>query len=413
MGSHELLECDNPFTPGDGLFPPDLISRHDILRDFETGLEGDYSKLNMRISGPRCSGKTSLLIGLGEVAKKHGWLFISVAGNKPDLLTRIADEISLPRDIQAQIGGSMGTSASFGGISANGNAGVSMTASYVYISARKRFQEYLADPSHKGIVVALDEVQSASSDDIVDICNLMQEMRMQRANVAFIVAGKPGYIRELVNNGRIDYMRKARPFTIGLLNDNEVWLSMREQFKVSGIDIDNDCLNYLVKKTMDFPILVQYIGYEAYDRARIHGKQTDGRNEILSSDCRDIVINAYKRYKGEVLSPIIEGATTNELRFLLAMSSEKGEAKTSAIINESGFDKSLYTFIRASLIEEGIIDAPRRGYLAFSVPFLPAWLKAHRDDITTRINDEEAINRWSTASTTGIDDNDELNDALI
>ena len=133
----------------------------------------------------------------------------------------------------------------------------------------------------------------------------------------------------------------------------------------------------------------------------------------MSSDCRDIVINAYRRYKDEVISPIIEGATTNELRFLLAMSSGKGEAKTSAIVKEGGFDRSLYTFVRASLIEEGIIDAPRRGYLAFSVPFLPAWLKAHRDDITARINDEEAINKWSTASTTGTDDNDELTDALI
>ena len=95
------------------------------------------------------------------------------------------------------------------------------------------------------------------------------------------------------------------------------------------------------------------------------------------------------------------------------MSSGKGTSKTSEIINESGFDKSLYTFVRASLLEEGIIDAPRRGYIAFSVPFLAAWLKAHRDDITARIDDEEAINKWSTASTTGINDNDELTDALI
>ena len=45
-----------------------------------------------------------------------------------------------------------------------------------------------------------------------------------------------------------------------------------------------------------------------------------GSHELLECDNR------------EVLSPIIEGATTNELRFLLAMSSEKGEAKTSAIV---------------------------------------------------------------------------------
>lgn len=366
MGNHELSEHDNPFTPGDGLFPPDLISRHDIVRFFESCIASNYQQLNMRISGPHYSGKTSLLIELGRIAEEHGLPFIKI------------DETATADDI------------------------------------RPRIEEYRTGKSDNSIVIAIDEGQSTSIDNVIGICELIQEMRTQGENVSLIVAGKPGHIRELINNGRIGYIiRQARPFTIGLLDNDDIVSSLRRQFHVSGIDIDNDCLAYFAKKTIGFPILVQYIGYEAYDRTRINGKQTNGRNEIISSDCRDIVINAYRRYKDEVILPIIDGATANELRFLMAMSSGKGEAKISAVIKKSGFDKSLYTFIRASLIEEGIIDAPRRGYLAFSVPFLPAWLKAHSDDITTRINDEEAINKWSTASTTGTDDNDELIDAFI
>ena len=320
----------------------------------------------MRVSGPHYSGKTSLLIELGRIAEEHGLPFIRI------------DETTTADDI------------------------------------RPRIDEYRrTEKSNNGIVIAIDEGQSTSIDNVIDICELIRKMRTHGENVAFIVAGKPGHIRELVNNGRIDYIKQAKPFVIGLLDDDDMSSSLANQFKVSGIDIDSDCLAYLVKKTIGFPILVQYIGYEAYDRARINGKQADGRNAVLSFDCRDIVINAYRRYKDEVILPIIEGATTNELRFLLAMASGKGKSKTSEIINESGFDKSLYTFVRVSLIEEGIIDAPRRGYLAFSVPFLSAWLKAHRDEITLRINDEEAINRWSTASTPDTDGNDELNDALL
>lgn len=365
MGNHELFEHDNPFTPGDGLFPPVLISRHDAIRFFESCIASNHQQLNMRISGPHYSGKTSLLIGLGQIAEEHGLPFITI------------DETATADDI------------------------------------RPRIDEYRTGKSNNGFVIAIDEGQSTSIDNVIGICELIREMRTRGENVAFIVAGKPGHIRELVNNGRIDYIKQARSFVIGLLNDDDMSSSLENRFKASEIEIDSDCLAYLIKKTIGFPILVQYIGYEAYDRARINGKQTRSRNEILSSDCRDIVINAYRRYKDEILSPIIDGATTNELRFLLAMSSGKGEAKTSEIINESGFDKSLYTFVRASLIEEGIIDAPRRGYLAFSVPFLAAWLKAHRNDITTRIADEEAINKWNTASTTGTNDNDELTDALI
>lgn len=365
MGNHELFEHDNPFTPGDGLFPPDLISRHDIIRFFESCIASNHQQLNMRISGPHHSGKTSLLIELGRIAEEHGLSFIRI------------DETATADDI------------------------------------RPRIEGYRTGKLSNGIVIAIDEGQSTSIANVIGICELIREMRTHGENVALIVAGKPGHIRELINAGRIDYIKQARPFTIGLLDDDEMSSSLENQFKVSGIDIDSDSLAYLIKKTIGFPILVQYIGYEAYDRACINGKQTDGRNEVLSSDCRDIVVNAYRRYKDEVILPIIDGTTVNELRFLMAMASGKGEAKTSAIVKESGFDKSLYTFIRASLIEEGIIDAPRRGYLAFSVPFLSAWLKAHRDDITTRINDEEAINKWSTASTAGIDDNDELTDALL
>ena len=365
MSAHELFDCDNPFTPGDGLFPPDLISRHDIVRFFESCVASNQPQSDMRISGPHYSGKTSLLIRLGKIAEEHGLLFIKI------------DETATADDI------------------------------------RPRIDECRTSQSNNGIVIAIDEGQSTSIDNVIGICGLIREMRTHGENIIFIVAGKPGHIRELINNDRAGYIKQARPFAIGLLNDDDMSSSLENQFKVSGIDIDSDSLAYLIKKTMGFPILIQYIGYEAYNRARINGKQTDGRNEIVSSDCRDIVINAYRRYKDEVILPIIDGATTNELRFLMAMESIKGEAKTSAIVKESGFDKSLYTFIRASLIEEGIIDAPRRGYLAFTVPFLSAWLKARRDDITTRINDEEAINRWSTASTTGTDGNDELTDALL
>lgn len=365
MGNHELSEHDNPFTPGNGLFPPDLISRQDILRFFESYIASNHQQLNMRVSGPHYSGKTSLLIELCRIAEEHGLPFIRI------------DETATADDI------------------------------------RPRIDEYRMGKSNNGIVIAIDEGQSTSIGNVIGICEFIREMRTQGENVSLIVAGKPGHIRELVNNGHIDYIKQARSFVIGLLDDDDMSSSLENRFKVSGIDIDSDCLAYLVKKTTGFPILVQYIGYEAYERAHIHGKQANGRNEILSSDCRDIVINAYRRYKDEIILPIIDGATANELRFLLAMSSGKGTSKTSEIINESGFDKSLYTFVRASLIEEGIIDAPRRGYIAFSVPFLAAWLKAHRDDITARIDDEEAINKWSTASTTGIDDNDELNDALI
>lgn len=396
MACVELLDCDNPFTPGDGLCPPDLISRHDILRDFETGLMGDYSRLNMRISGPRCSGKTALLIGLGEVARRCGWLFVSVAGNKPDLLTRIGDAVALPDTVNANVSGTVGAGASVGGARSNINVSGNVSASYIYSTTKKRFHEYLADKSHKGIVVALDEVQSATSDDMIDVCNLMQEMRMERANVAFIVAGKPGYIHALIGDTRIDYMRKAHPFTLGLLDENEIWLSLRNQFKVSHIDISDKALDYLVKKTLCFPMLVQYIGYQAYQCAAIHGKQSDGHNEILMSDCKNIVIDAYRKYQNEVLRPITDGATINELKLMTAMAANGGQTKTCDIIRTSKLDKSVYTFVRATLIEEGIIDASRRGHLVFSVPFLSSWIKVDKTRINERIQEQEALSQWGT-----------------
>ena len=125
MGNHELSEHDNPFTLGGDLFPPDLISRYDIVRFFESYIASNYQQLNMRISGPHYSGKTSLLIELGRIAEEHGLPFIRI------------DETATADDI------------------------------------RLRIEEYRTGKSNSGSLIAIDEGQSTSIDNVIGICELI------------------------------------------------------------------------------------------------------------------------------------------------------------------------------------------------------------------------------------------------
>lgn len=390
----ELRRSDNPFTPGDGLYPPELISREAILDEFEEGLEGNYSRLNMRISGPRCSGKTALLIGLSEIAKKHGWLTIRLSGNKTGVLERIADAIPISDEVQSSIAGSIGTSASIAGIGIAADTSATIVSIQSYRRAKQRMIKYIHNNPSSGIVIALDEVQSAKSEDIVDVCNLLQEMRMDRLNAAFIVAGKPGYIKELIGNNRIDYMRKAHPYSIGRLDEGEIWFSLRNQFKQFGINVSDKTLDILTERTYAFPILVQYIGAEAYTQAWLNSKQSDGTAEIKQTDCDTITRNAYARYKNETLKPIIDHATDNEIAVLLSLAKHNGTAKAADILTDTGFERNTYSFIRSSLLAEGIIDSVSRGKISISVPFLSAWLKASNEELTARIEESRQRTDW-------------------
>lgn len=84
----------NPFRPTAGAEPPRIIGRDEVVSEFIVGLQtgvGAPSRL-MRITGPRCSGKTVLLCDLREKASELGWRAVSVSAG-PRLLENLAYEL--------------------------------------------------------------------------------------------------------------------------------------------------------------------------------------------------------------------------------------------------------------------------------------------------------------------------------
>ena len=78
-------EIKNPFSPGAGSPPPELVGRSGILRQTEILLERTLNKKpekSMLLTGLRGVGKTVLLNEMERLAQRHGYHTISIEAHE-------------------------------------------------------------------------------------------------------------------------------------------------------------------------------------------------------------------------------------------------------------------------------------------------------------------------------------------
>ena len=96
----------NPFRPGNGIMPPYLAGREEIIEGFEKSLDTAFSlPQNLVITGVRGTGKTVLLQRFEESCARKKWLFVrremsARFNNELEFLTAIcADLLAKTRGI--------------------------------------------------------------------------------------------------------------------------------------------------------------------------------------------------------------------------------------------------------------------------------------------------------------------------
>ncbi|OXN00355.1 AAA family ATPase [Bifidobacterium vansinderenii] len=359
----------NPFKPTAGVMPPVLIGRESVIDDFDEGLgdgPGAPDRL-MLITGPRGSGKTVMLTELGKMASKHRWMVVDETASEglvDRLISRIAPEPS-------RIAGVSFKPSIMGASLGEFSIAPALRPSTLRDAMSARLHSL---GKGKGLLITLDETQDASIDDMTALATAAQHMLRENAEVAFVFAGLPSLISDLLNAKVLTFLRRASIKELGDVPLTEVRAAFSSTIRGSKIDIDDEALDIATDATGGYPYMIQLVGYHMWRHAR---RRHDGPDDAITvEDVRDGIEQARAKLGEGVCAPVIKRLSERAVDYLEAMAIDDGPSATSDIAKRMGESMDCANIYRQRLIDEHVITSPTRGRVDFAIPFLREYLRS-------------------------------------
>ncbi|RYF53146.1 MAG: ATP-binding protein [Comamonadaceae bacterium] len=364
----------NPFTPSFGAPPPSLVGRADLVADFGDALDdGPGAPGRATIyTGARGVGKTVMLNEAEAQARSRGWLVVSETAT-PGLVDRLTGE-HLPRLLREH-GDSGGTKRRLSGITAAGLGGVNWTttdSSPPAVSLRHQIEELTdALAEHEtGLLITVDEIHRKLADDLRALGAIVQHAFREERELAFVAAGLPASISDLLNDDVLTFLRRADRHSLGAVPLDEVAQAIREPIEGTGRSIaDADCRT-AAEATNGYPFLIQLVGYHIW-------RQNRTESVVSTGDVTVGVAAARRRIGSLVLEPSLAGISDVDRSFLVAMSQDDGPSRIGQIAVRLGVDGTYASQYRLRLIDAELIASVGHGMLDFTMPYLREYLREH------------------------------------
>ncbi|EMQ96728.1 ATP-binding protein [Paeniglutamicibacter gangotriensis] len=358
----------NPFKPTAGAEPPHLIGREDALDLFVEGLEdgaGAPGLLSI-ISGPRGIGKTALLHRAESIALEHGWAPISDTAT-PGLLERLKHGVEVHLR-------ELGKREPRWHITAVQAASFAVTREITpasQIDLRERMTELttILREHGTGLLITVDEIHSVDRSELVQLSATVQHLIRDGLPIAFIGAGIPQAISNLLNDKISTFLRRADPIVLDSVALDAVRDSLRQTFADSNVAISEDQLTMAAQATGGYPFLVQLVGYHVWRLSKVDGVTDQTLSRGIEA--------ARKRLGSTVLDTALADLSDVDRTFLVKMAIDDGPSYMSRIAERMGESIKYVGVYRRRLLDTGIIRTAGHGKVEFTLPYLAEHLRNH------------------------------------
>ncbi len=369
----------NPFKPTAGKMPPILIGREDVIADFSEGLAngaGAPGRL-MLVSGQRGFGKTVLLTELARIAEANGWITVreTAAQGMCDRIVH-ALEGKGPQVTGVDLGPSLDIAGVAG--ASVGRVSVSLPSSLdIRAVVAKRFKH--VEPG-KGVLFTIDETQAARRDELVAIATAVQHIiadqdmtsasDAEKRGVAFVFAGLPSVVDDLVNDEVLTFLRRAMRQDLGPIMIPDVRNAYQQSVSDAGMHIEQDVALAAARASLGYPYLVQLVGYYMWQSARRRRSET-----IDGGDVEQAAADAGLAFQDAVCAPAYKGLTGAQRSFLGVMAQDwPHPSKVSDVAKRAGKSRSWASKYRESLIRAHMIEPLGDGMVGYAIPYLGDYL---------------------------------------
>jgi hypothetical protein len=385
----------NPYSPGAGTPPPYLAGRERVLETFSTVIaraEIGNAVQPPVLSGLRGVGKTVLLLRWRELALDAGWAAAHIeARTGSDLRAPLGDAvIDLTRQVSRRFRNheraqrlqriatsflrATGATVTRGavafdvqpepGVADSGSLETDLTELLTELGEASRDEQ-------TGAVILIDELQDAGVDALVGLVGACHRVNQLQLPVVVAGAGLPTVGRVLSEaKSYAERLFDVQP--IGRLDDLAQRDAIREPAAALGVEFESPALARLGELAGGYPFFVQTHAKFAWDVAV--------ESPITLADVAVSEPRAGEQLDVSFFGPRYERATPAERRYMHALASlgdgPVSTAEAAAVLKRRPTDVSVQ---RDGLLSKGLVFAPDRGLIDFTVPHMAAYLRRRSD----------------------------------
>ncbi|MDV8071385.1 ATP-binding protein [Rhodococcus sp. IEGM 1366] len=386
----------NPFTPGSGLRPPALEGRNDQIEAFDLlvarSKRRNYDR-GMILSGLRGVGKTSLLNYLAHHADNQGWLTISIEGRPSTsgiaaVRNTLAQELSLGLRRYSRKQRLKDSVDDLIALARNFSVGVSVAGATVNVSAPRsqidsgdiaidleELVEAICEvlrPRNSAFGLFIDEMQDLDQDLLTALLAVQHKANQRQWPFYVVGAGLPN-LPAVLADCRSYAERQFLYSTIGPLAPVDAADALRIPVQAHGGDFTPEALDVLVETSGGYPYFLQEYGKAIWNIA-------PGTPFELADALGAVEVG--RRHLDDGFFPSRwDRATPRERKYLAAMSTlGEDQPRSAKVAAAMGSTAAGTSEVRDSAIKRGLIWAPERGRIAFTVPGMADFIRRQQLD---------------------------------
>ncbi|KAF0230705.1 MAG: hypothetical protein FD177_2847 [Desulfovibrionaceae bacterium] len=374
----------NPFSPGAGSPPPELVGRDSTLEQARILLGRIKQKRpekSMLLTGLRGVGKTVLLNEIERLATAGGYRSISIEAHedKPlgtliapylrrllfdlDRIAGAGDKVKRGLAVLRSFIGTLKLSVNdvtIGldiepekGAADSGDLEIDLPNLFVAIAEA-------AEDRKTAVAVFIDEVQYFSQKELGALIMTMHKVQQRQLPLVLMGAGLP-ILPGLAGESK-SYAERLFSFPdIGALSEADTAKALREPAQAVGVTFEPSALDEVFRLTKGYPYFLQEWGYQAWNLAT--------SSLITLQIVQDATATVIPRLDQNFFRVRFDRLTPSEKNFLRAMAElGPGAHRTGDIAQTLGVKITSLGPVRAKLIKKGMIYSPAHGDMAFTVP---------------------------------------------
>jgi hypothetical protein len=376
----------NPYSPGAGLRPRELagrdreIERFDILRRRAERL---LTSRSIVMTGLRGVGKTVLLNELADRARRDGWIVGKVEADRSQggrpfreqvsrTLNRALREATGASEVAGRLRRALATFKSFS-LRTDPSGGLAIGIEIDPERGRADTGSLDTDLTDLGIDLAaaatdlgggaalfVDEMQDLTRGELAAVCQACHEAAQREAQFYVVGAGLPSLPGALAD-ARSYAERLFDYWPIGALSAPDASAALTRPAAKADVVWIGDAVAAVVEGSAGYPYFLQEFGKAAWDFAP--------GPSITTEDALAGIQAGTDSLDHGFFSSRWERATPAERDYMRAMAADgDGPSQSGEVARRLSKKSKSVGPTRAGLIHKGLVYAPERGLIGFTVP---------------------------------------------
>ncbi|GAB3243277.1 ATP-binding protein [Nocardioides dilutus] len=219
----------------------------------------------------------------------------------------------------------------------------------------------------RGLLLTIDEIHGGQREQMREIATMSQHLVREDRQFALAMAGLPSSVSNLLSDHVLTFLRRADRHDLRSLPVDDVEDALRHTVEANGRSITHDASLAAAEATEGYPFMVQLVGHQMW-------RATDGPEIDSAAVARGVPV-AKRRLRELVHETALNDLSDVDREFLVAMAVDDGPSSTAEVARRMGRSSQYVNTYRGRLMAAGVIEAPARGKVDLSIPYLRETLR--------------------------------------